>query len=163
MNKEHQYKAKIRWTGNRGDGTVGYTQYDRAHQILVEGKTILEASSDTAFKGDAGKHNPEDLLLASLSSCHMLWYLHLCADSGIIVMAYEDDAAGTMLQTETGGHFTEVILSPRVAVADSTMIEKANEIHDVAHKRCFIANSCNFPVRHMPVCVVFQPEKLQAP
>ncbi len=104
--------------------------------------------------GDATKHNPEDMLLVSLSSCHMLWYLHLCADNGIIVTDYHDEASGTMLQTESGGHFTEVVLHPQVTITDHSQIERANALHEDAHSHCFIANSCNFPVRHEPVCKV---------
>jgi organic hydroperoxide reductase OsmC/OhrA len=152
MHKEHHYESTITWTGNRGEGTSSYKGYDRSHIISIKNKADIAASSDAPFMGDVSKHNPEDLLLASLSSCHMLWYLHLCADNGIIVTAYQDQPTGTMLQTEHGGHFTEVVLHPQVTITDSNMIEKANELHADAHKNCFIANSCNFPVRHDPVC-----------
>jgi organic hydroperoxide reductase OsmC/OhrA len=102
--------------------------------------------------GDITKHNPEDLFLASLSSCHMLWYLHLCADNGIVVTHYEDNATAVMVQTATGGHFTEAILHPQVTITDIAMIEKANALHKEANRHCFIANSCNFPVQHKPSC-----------
>ena len=94
------------------------------------------------------------MLLSALSTCHMLWYLHLCADAGIIVTHYTDQATGTMLQHEHGGHFTEVILHPQVTITDTSLIDKANALHEAANKSCFIANSCNFPVRHEPVCTV---------
>jgi organic hydroperoxide reductase OsmC/OhrA len=154
MHKEHHYNARVTWTGNRGEGTAHYKGYDRSHRISIQNKPDLEGSSDTAFLGDPTRHNPEDLLLASLSSCHMLWYLHLCADNGIIVTDYQDEATGTMLQTEQGGYFTLVTLHPQVTITDSSKIQLANQLHEAAHKNCFIANSCNFPVTHDPVCVV---------
>jgi organic hydroperoxide reductase OsmC/OhrA len=153
MDKEHYYKAKITWTGNRGEGTKSYKGYDRSHIISVDNKMDIQASSDSPFMGDATLHNPEDLFLASLSSCHMLWFLHLCADNGIVVIQYVDEATGTMLQTKEGGHFTEVVLHPRVTITDINLIERANELHAIANKHCFIANSCNFPVHHVPVCL----------
>lgn len=148
MGKQHQYKALITWTGNRGEGTSGYRSYDRAHTIQVGNKSVIHASSDPAFLGDATRYNPEDLLLASLSSCHMLWYLHLCSDNGIIVTEYSDNASGTMEENETGGRFTEVTLCPVVIITDASMINKAVALHEEANKKCFIANSCNFPVKH---------------
>jgi organic hydroperoxide reductase OsmC/OhrA len=155
MSKQHHYTATIKWTGNKGEGTTKYDAYERSHTWSVEGKPDIACSSDIPFRGDARKHNPEDMLLASLSSCHMLWYLHLCADAGVIVVDYIDNPKGTMAQVEGGGgHFEEVVLHPVVTVADASMIEKANALHDEAHKKCFIANSCNFPVRHEVECVV---------
>lgn len=154
MSKQHNYKTNIEWTGNRGEGTKNYRGYDRSHRISVNNKTIIEASSDPAFMGDAEKYNPEELLLASLSSCHMLWYLHLCADNGIVVTGYTDEATGTMLETPSGGHFTEVVLHPVVTITAESKIEKANELHRSANKHCFIANSCNFPVKHEASCLV---------
>ena len=152
MGKEHYYKATITWTGNRGEGTKTYKAYDRNHTISINNKIEISASSDAPFMGDITKHNPEDLLLASLSSCHLLWFLHLCADNGIVVTNYVDNATGTMVETVKGGHFTEVVLHPQVTITDRAMIEKANSLHEEAHKCCFIANSCNFPVKHAPVC-----------
>lgn len=151
MEKQHQYKTTVTWTGNKGEGTTDYRQYERSHKLSIEGKPDLLCSSDAPFRGDVTKHNPEDMLLASLSSCHMLWYLHLCADAGVVVTAYTDNATGTMIEVPGGGgHFTEVTLHPLVTVADVSMIEKANQLHDVAHKKCFIANSVKFPVAHQP-------------
>lgn len=154
MEQAHFYKSHITWTGNRGNGTTGYGAYDRSHQVAIENKPVMECSSDPAFRGDPGKFNPEDLFLASLAACHMLWYLHLCADEGIVVVAYEDHATGTMQQASQGMRFTEVILHPRVTVTDSAMIDKANSLHIEANRRCFIANSCNFPIQHSPYCEV---------
>ena len=153
MQKEHHYKTTITWTGNKGTGTNDYREYERSHTLSIANKEDILCSSDTPFRGDGTKHNPEDMLLSALSSCHMLWYLHLCADAGVMVISYTDNAAGTMVeQPGKGGHFTEVILHPVVVVTDASMIEKANELHEAAHKNCFIANSVNFPVRHIPAC-----------
>lgn len=155
MGKEHHYKATITWTGNMGIGTKSYKAYNRSHKISIENKVDILASSDPAFLGDNTRHNPEDLLLASLSGCHMLWYLHLCSVNGITVVDYKDDATGTMQETDAnGGHFVEVILNPIVIITDPSQIGKANELHHQANKMCFIANSCNFPVRHIPICKV---------
>jgi len=151
MSKTHHYNATIFWTGNRGTGTSGYRDYERSHTVSIEGKADILASSDPSFRGDNTKHNPEELFVASLSSCHMLWYLHLCADAGIVVTAYEDNAEGTMAENADGsGQFVEVILRPRVTFADPSQSEKAQNLHNEAHKMCFIARSCNFPVRHKP-------------
>ena len=152
MSKEHTYKTNIEWTGNRGEGTISYKGYDRDYEITVENKAVIHASSDPSFMGNPSKYNPEELLVASLSSCHMLWYLHLCSDNGIVVIEYKDEARGIMLETATGGHFTEVILNPAVVITDESKIEKANQLHQEAHKKCYIANSCNFPVTHKSIC-----------
>lgn len=147
MSELHTYTNTITWTGNLGTGTSAYTGYERSHTIKVEGKAPLEASSDKAFRGDGTKHNPEDLLLASVSGCHMLWYLHLCAVDKVVVKDYVDEAYGEM-QTETdgGGRFTKIILRPKIVVASADMLEQAAALHHKAHELCFIANSLNFPV-----------------
>lgn len=151
----HQYKLNIIWTGNKGVGTTNYRAYERNHLVRAIGKSDIEGSSDPAFRGDPTRYNPEEMLVAALSSCHMLWFLHLCAEAGVVVTAYEDQAEGTMVETaEGGGHFTEVILHPRVTVSKPEMIDQAEALHHQAHKLCFIANSCNFPIRHEPHCVV---------
>lgn len=152
MPKEHHYALQLRWTGNRGEGTTGYRDYDRAHEIRIEGKPPLTGSADPAFLGDASLHNPEDLLVASLSACHMLWYLHLCADAGIVVTAYEDDASGTMSQRGAEAQFTSVVLRPRVTIKTGDAAE-AGKLHERAHELCFIARSVNFPVTHEPSLV----------
>ena len=151
MHKEHQYELTLTWTGNKGTGTSHYTAYERSHQITINNKATINASSDSPFRGDGTKHNPEDLLLASLSSCHMLWYLHLCADAGVVVNTYSDNPIGTLSLNEQGsGKFTSVTLKPKVIVADAGMIDKAMELHHQANKMCFIANSVNFKVAHHP-------------
>jgi organic hydroperoxide reductase OsmC/OhrA len=155
MEREHHYAVTTEWTGNTGTGTQSYRSYERNHEISIENKATILGSSDPAFRGDKNKHNPEDLLLASLSACHMLWFLHFCSEAEVIVTAYTDHAVGTMAETSNGsGHFTEVILRPQVVVTHASMIDTANALHTKAHQYCFIANSVNFPVRHEPVCTV---------
>lgn len=149
MAKQHVYSTNVQWTGNLGTGTSGYKSYERAHIIGAENKPAIAASSDPSFLGDAGRYNPEELLVASLSSCHMLWYLHLCADNGIIVIAYEDKATGMMEENQDGGKFIEVVLHPRVIVTNESMVTQAIALHSMAHEKCFIANSVNFPVTHL--------------
>lgn len=149
--KEHYYQSKVEWTGNKGSGTDHYKNYERSHHIHIENKPLIEGSSDPAFRGDKTKHNPEDFLVASLSSCHMLWYLHFCSVNNVIVEEYTDIAEGVMLEDRDGkGRFKEVILNPVVTVQSEEMIEKAIELHKKASEYCFIANSVNFPVRHLP-------------
>ncbi len=153
MNKEHQYKASIIWTGNNGSGTKDYRSYDRNYTISVKNKPDISCSSDVIFRGDKSKHNPEDLFVSSLSACHMLWFLHLCADAGIIVTEYKDKAEGILKEdTDGSGKFTSVTLNPVVTITELSMFEKANELHEKANRMCFIANSCNFPVIHKPSC-----------
>ena len=155
MSKHHSYNVKIEWTGNKGTGTSSYRAYERSHSIQVEGKPEILGSSDPAFRGDNTKHNPEDMLVASLSACHMLFYLHLCADAGITVVEYVDNVSGRMEETPNGGgRFTEVVLRPTVTITDKSRTEEANQLHHKANELCFIANSCNFPVRHEPSCQV---------
>ena len=154
MSKQHHYQLKVTWTGNKGTGTDHYTKYDRSHTIEIENKVPILASSDTPFLGDATKHNPEDFLLASLSTCHMLWYLHLCADAGVVVTSYTDNPTGILIQNNNGGgSFSVVTLNPIVKVKHPNMIELANELHIKANQKCFIANSVNFEVKHLPVCI----------
>lgn len=145
-----RYRARVVWTGDRGSGTSGYRAYGRDHRILIDGKPELAGSADPAFLGEADRHNPEDLLVASLAACHMLWYLHLAADAGIRVTAYEDAAAGTMCVDGDGGRFEAVTLNPVVTIAQGDAA-RAEALHGEAHRRCFIANSVNFPVTHRPV------------
>lgn len=147
--KQHQYTLITQWTGNRGAGTSGYTTYDRSHTISISEKADILCSSDPGFRGDKTKHNPEEMLVASLSSCHMLWYLHLCADAGIIVTDYQDNPVGIMEEYgDGGGHFIEVTLRPMVTITDKSKEDAALELHHKANELCFIANSVNFPVHH---------------
>ncbi len=146
--KTHSYQINLEWTGNTGAGTSGYWAYERAHEISAAGKPVLYGSSDPAFRGDAARYNPEELLVAALAACHMLWYLHLCAERGIVVTAYEDQPQGRMIETaEGGGRFAEVVLQPQVTVQAGANVALAESLHARAHALCFIANSMNFPVR----------------
>lgn len=155
MSKQHIYNLTTKWTGNTGTGTSAYRAYERSHTIQAENKADILLSSDPAFRGDKTRHNPEDLLVASVSSCHMLWYLHLCSEAGVVVADYTDNATGIMEETaDGGGRFVEITLHPVVTVTDASMIDKANALHHEANKFCFIANSLNFPVKHEPVCRV---------
>jgi organic hydroperoxide reductase OsmC/OhrA len=151
VRRTHRYDVTMSWTGNWGTGTSGYRSYGRDHEIGADGRPVIEGSSDPAFRGDKTRWNPELELVAALSQCHMLAYLHVCATAGVVVTAYEDAPYGLMAETEDGGgHFTEVVLRPRVTIADADMAEKAMTLHEDASEKCFIANSVNFPVRHEP-------------
>jgi organic hydroperoxide reductase OsmC/OhrA len=154
MDRIHEYQATLKWTGNKGEGTKDYRSYERSHTIVVDNKVLIEGSADPTFRGDKTKYNPEDLLLCSLSACHMLTYLHLCAISGVNVIDYVDVATGIMKETPNGGgRFDEVTLHPVVTVTDESMIEKANQLHEKANELCFIARSVNFSVRHSPIAM----------
>ena len=150
---EHRYQAKTVWTGAADGPTRDYKGYSRAHRIEIPGKPAIEGSSDPAFMGDPARHNPEDMLVAALSACHMLWYLHLCAVKGVVVVAYEDPAEGTMVAAPRDGRFTEVVLRPQVTIAGDRDRGLAKALHERAHAECFIANSVNFPVRCEPEIV----------
>ncbi|MGA7540200.1 MAG: OsmC family protein [Steroidobacteraceae bacterium] len=147
MGNQHQYAVSIAWTGNEGTGTQSYAGYRRDHEITAAGKPPIPGSSDPTFRGDRARYNPEELLVASLSGCHMLWYLHLCAISGIVVLEYQDEASG-LLQEESdgGGAFVRVVLKPRVTLAKGSDPERALALHEKAHHLCFIARSVAFPV-----------------
>ncbi len=152
---EHRYRLGARWTGDRGTGTSGYRDYDRAVTLSVDGKPDLLASADKPFRGDPSRWNPEDLLLAALSECHLLSYLHACVQAGVVVVGYEDDASGVMVEDgKGGGSFAEVVLRPRVVVAEAGMTDAATAAHHQAHEWCFIARSVNFPVTVEPVVSV---------
>ncbi len=147
--KKHIYHTKLKWTGNLGEGTTTYRKYSRDHIITAGGKEHILASSDPSFRGDPTRYNPEELFLASLSACHMLWFLHLCATARIVVTHYRDAAEGTMIEeTDGSGRFTEVILKPVVTLKGDIDPSTLSEIHHEANQKCFIANSCNFPIRH---------------
>lgn len=148
---EHHYAVRMTWTGNNGAGTSNYKSYGRDHVYHIDGKPEIPGSSDPHFRGDPSRYNPEELLVASLSSCHMLWYLHLCATNGVNVLAYEDEASGVMQENGDGsGQFLSVALKPRVRISAASDAKKAAELHDKAHALCFIARSVNFPVHAQP-------------
>jgi organic hydroperoxide reductase OsmC/OhrA len=147
MGRRHSYTVTVTWTGNTGAGTTGYRDYQRSYEISAQPKSSIAGSSDPAFRGDRTRWNPEELLVASLSACHQLWYLHLCAEAGVVVDAYADEAVGVMDESgEGGGQFVQVILRPRVRLASGSDKAKAQSLHHEAHAKCFIARSVNFPV-----------------
>jgi organic hydroperoxide reductase OsmC/OhrA len=147
MSGKNLHEAHVKWTGNRGTGTSAYRAYDRTWNLETPGKAVIACSNDPALGGDPSRHNPEDLLVASLSSCHMLWYLHLCASARVTVVSYADMAVGEMAMHKDGsGEFVKVTLSPRVELAPGSDADKARALHGEIHKYCFIARSVNFPV-----------------
>lgn len=147
----HHYALTLSWTGNRGRGTADYKAYGRDHEITANGPPMLPGSADPAFRGDSSRWNPEQLLLASLSACHQLWFLHLCADAGLCVTGYQDHPTATMRETTDGaGQFIEVTLNPIVTLAQGTNTSLAHTLHKTAHAKCFIARSVNFPVHCNP-------------
>ncbi|WP_141014388.1 OsmC family protein [Nocardioides sambongensis] len=147
---EHRYRLDVTWQGNRGAGTAGYRDYGREVLLRADGKPDLQGSADPAFRGDASRWNPEEMLLAALSQCHLLSYLHSAVRHGVVVTAYADRPTGTLSQVGQGGRFTEVLLRPVVTIADATLVDTARALHREAAENCFIAASVNFPVRHEP-------------
>ncbi|WP_159017439.1 OsmC family protein [Cognatiluteimonas profundi] len=145
----HRYHAELDWTGNLGAGTSRYDAYARDYSVRMPGKPELHGSADPLFRGDPTRHNPEDLLLASITSCHLLSYLALCARHRISVLAYSDRAEAVMQTTaDGGGRFVSATLHPHVVVEDAAQVERAMALHEKAHALCFIASSCNFPITH---------------
>jgi organic hydroperoxide reductase OsmC/OhrA len=151
MVKEHRYEAAVRWTGAREGTTSSYQGYSREYEAAVEGKPALRLTADGAFLGDEELHNPEDLLVIALSGCHLLTYLAECARAGVHVLAYEDEASGCMTWDGETFRFSEVMLRPRVVIAEGGDLALAERLHHRSHDLCFIARSVNFPVRHDPV------------
>lgn len=149
MTKQHDYTSRVEWTGNRGQGTRNYRSYDRTWRVATPGKPPMSCSNDPLLGGDPALHNPEDLLLSSLSACHMLWYLHYASSAGIVVHAYRDDPVGVGESAPDGaGRFLSAILRPQITVADGSDLVRADAIHVEIHKVCFIARSVNFPVTY---------------
>ncbi|MFN2449456.1 MAG: OsmC family protein [Candidatus Baltobacteraceae bacterium] len=146
--RTHVYRATTVWSGNRGSGTSGYWAYGREHEICAPDKaTVIAGSATPLYRGDKTRYNPEELLVASLSACHMLWFLHLCAESGRAVQSYRDEASGTMqLNADGSGQFSQVVLHPLVTFTEQPSAEEAAQLHKRAHALCFIARSGNFPV-----------------
>ncbi len=148
--KDHQYTTKVQWVGNKGEGTKTYSSYSRNHEISISGKDAILGSSDPSFRGDATRYNPEELLVSAISSCHMLWYLHLCAVNGIVVTSYVDYAEGIMVEEKNGsGHFKKVVIRPKITISAGE-VSIALALHTQAHEFCFIARSVNFPVSCEP-------------
>ncbi len=152
---EHRYAVSLEWTGNRGSGTSTYRGYGRDHIIRAQGLPDLAGTADPTFHGDRDRWNPEQLLLTALSQCHMLSYLHVAVKHGISVVAYSDNAEGTLrLNRDGSGEFTGAVLRPRVTIAGNASAEAAQELHAEANRLCFIARSVNFPVLHQPETTV---------
>jgi organic hydroperoxide reductase OsmC/OhrA len=153
--RTHRYEVAVEWTGNRGPGTSRYGAYGRDHDLRVPGKPVLAGSADPTFRGDGTRWNPEELLVASLSQCHMLTYLARCSLEGVVVTSYRDRAEGVMEEVPRGGgRFVEVHLHPVVTVADGAMVEAAMALHERARDDCYVAASVNFPVTHQAVVEV---------
>ncbi|GHD01783.1 OsmC family protein [Zhihengliuella salsuginis] len=147
----HRYEIGIEWTGARGTGTSSYRSYGRDHVIRAAGLPDLAGTADPTFHGDRDRWNPEQLLLAALSQCHMLSYLHVAVKHGVVVTGYTDDAEGELrLNRDGSGEFASALLRPRVQLADESQRELADELHEQANRVCFIARSVNFDVRHEP-------------
>jgi organic hydroperoxide reductase OsmC/OhrA len=154
VSREHQYRLGLEWTGNQGSGTSNYRAFSRNHTVSAEHKPELLGSSDPAFRGDLNRWTPEDLLVAAVAQCHMLWYLHLCAVAGVVVTEYRDDPIGVMVEEDEaaggGGQFVGITLRPTVTVREPQMVLTAEALHGDVGSRCFIARSLNFPVAHQP-------------
>jgi len=149
--RDHTYEVRMDWTGNAGSGTASYQSYRRDFTIESAGKPLIAGSSDPAFHGDPTRYNPDELLVASLSSCHMLWYLHLCSVNEVVVLSYSDHATGAMKENPDGsGQFVSVRLNPKVTISHADALQRAEALHEEAHKLCFIARSVNFPVEVVP-------------
>ena len=149
MTRHHPFEAKVLWTGNKGEGTKHYRSYDRTWSMVTQGKREVHCSNDPGLGGDPAKYNPEDMLLSSLSACHMLWYLHLASSAGINVLHYEDDPVGIGETLPNGaGRFVSATLRPKIRLAAVSDVERADMLHAEVHKYCFIARSVSFPVSY---------------
>jgi organic hydroperoxide reductase OsmC/OhrA len=159
--RTHRYEARLVWTGGAAQ-KLPFRKHDRSYELQAPGKSTIPGSSDAVFRGDSSRWNPEDLLVASLSACHHLWYMGLCAAAGIVVLSYEDAADGTMMEEEAGGagQFVNVTLRPRVTLAPGSNTQIALALHHTAHEKCFIARSVNFPVNHTPIIEVATAESM---
>ncbi|MBS7255086.1 OsmC family protein [Flavobacterium branchiicola] len=156
MGFKHLFKAQLNWTSKQNAADSSKRFYSKTHQIKIEGKPVLDISAAKGFKGDPELYNPEDLLLSSLVSCHMMSYLYVCSQNGIEVINYSDNAEATLEVNEDGsGRIIEVCLNPKVTIVNPDKVELALELHFKANQLCFIANSCNFPVLHNASCEVF--------
>ena len=145
----HDFTTVIAWTGDRGEGTRSYRGYDRTWDIAVPGRAPVHCSNDPMLGGDPSRMNPEDLLLSALSACHMLWYLHLASEAGVVVHAYRDEPVGHGESEPSGaGRFVAATLRPRITLAPGTDIEVADALHGRIGAVCFIARSVAFPVHH---------------
>jgi organic hydroperoxide reductase OsmC/OhrA len=150
MPSAHEYRARVEWTGNEGTGTSGYRAYARDFVLSGDGKPPVPGTSSLGARRDPGRYSPDDLLVGALAACHMLWYLHLAAEAGIVVRSYVDEAVGELnVEADGGGHFVSATLHP-IVVIEAGDLERARALHEEAHRKCFVASSVNFPVRHAP-------------
>ena len=155
MSTTHHYELSVTWTGNTGSGTSNYRAYGRAHEVEAGDKPPIPGSADPTFRGDPARWNPEELLVTSVSQCHMLWYLSLCAGEGVVVTGYADQPRGTMIEAADGsGQFQEIRLRPQVELASAEHADRAMALHERAHRMCYIANSVNFPIHHEPTTTI---------
>jgi organic hydroperoxide reductase OsmC/OhrA len=153
MSFKHLFKAKLNWFSAKKEEVSTSKIYSKSHTVTIEGKPILNVSAAKAFKGDPTLYNPEDLLLSSIVSCHMMSYLYVCAQNGIEVLSYTDNAEATLEVSDNGsGRFIEVRLYPKVVIKQKEKIAEALRLHQKANELCFMANSCNFPVVHEACC-----------
>ncbi len=151
MAEQHDFTSRIQWTGNRGEGTASYRGYDRTWDIDTPGKPVTHCSNDPRLGGDPALPNPEDLLISSLAACHMLWYLHLASQAGLVVVEYRDNPVGVGHSTPDGaGRFVEAILNPHIVLRSDADLARAEAIHHEISSVCFIARSVNFPIRYAP-------------
>lgn len=147
QSREHEYASRIIWTGNTGEGNRTYRGYMRTWDLSAPGKPTVACSNDPLLGGDASKYNPEDMLLSALSACHMLWYLHLASDAGVVVHGYQDDPVGIGETSPDGaGRFIRAVLRPTIELEEGCDTARADRIHDEIHKFCFIARSVSFPI-----------------
>lgn len=154
MERSHHYAATVEWTGNLGTGTSSYTSFSRDHTVSTPSTPTILASSDSAFKGDPSRWNPEQLFLAAISQCHMLWYLHLASQAGVVVLSYVDESSGVMIEQGDGrGRFEEITLHPRVTISGDSDSAKARALHATVSEYCYIARSVSAPITHHPVIV----------
>jgi organic hydroperoxide reductase OsmC/OhrA len=159
MNTEHSFAVSVEWQGNRGTGTSGYKDFSRAVELRSEGKHAILASAAKTFHGDADRWNPEEQLIAALSQCHLLSYLHVATQAGVVVESYTDAATGTLQTNSDGsGALIDVVLRPVVTISAGAPAT-ALALHAEANRLCFIANSVNFPVRHEPRILVLDDEQ----
>lgn len=163
MPRFHHYAVTVEWIGDTGCGTASHETYHRTYRLRARGKPEITGSADPAFGGSAEQWNPEDLLVAALSACHKLWYLHLCAEAGITVTSYRDDATGIMKESRSGGHFQDVFLQPQVNITQKQDLEEAERLHQKASERCFIRSSVNFHVHHQAKVTVDESTPINDP
>ena len=155
MGPDHRYAVTVEWTGNTGEGTATYRSYSREHVVTADGPPRLDGSADRAFRGDPARWNPEQLLLAAASQCHMLSYLHQAAMNGVVVLGYVDRPAAVMREDGAGGgRFTEIVLRPEVTISAGSDRDIAERIHHDANRTCFIAASLNLAVQHQVHTIV---------